>query len=77
MTAEEQGILKKKFGKHLRKIRQSKGLSLLDVSYACSLDSSNIGKMEKGMINVALTTIVELAKGLDVHPTELLNYDSK
>lgn len=74
MTDEELRIIKKIFGENLQKIRQAKGLSLLDVSYECSIDKSNISKIEHGRVNVTLHTIAELAKGLDISPAELLNY---
>lgn len=74
MTAQELATLKKKFGKNLQKIRLSKNMSLLDVSYACALDDSRISKIEHGRYNISLSTIVELAKGLDVPAAELLDF---
>lgn len=74
MTAQELTILKKKFGKNLQKLREAKKLSLLDMSYNCSLDESNISKIEHGKHNITLGTLYELAKGLDVHPSKLLDY---
>lgn len=74
MTNTELGIVKKKFGKKLQKIRKSKGLSLLDISYACSLDESHISKIEHGRFNISLGTIIELSKGLDIRPSELLDF---
>ena len=74
MTAQELSTLKKKFGKNLQKIREAKKLSLLDMSYNCALDESHISKIEHGKFNISLSTIAELAKGLDVHPTELLDF---
>jgi len=74
MTDDELRILKKKFGRNLQKIRESKGLSLLDVSYGCSIDESKISKIEHGKFNITLRTIVELSKGLDIDPAELFSY---
>ena len=62
-------------GQHLADIRNEKNLSLRDVSSACDIDNSKIAKIEKGMINVTFTTILELAAGLDVHPKKLLDYE--
>jgi transcriptional regulator with XRE-family HTH domain len=66
--------LKTNFGSHLKKIRESKGYSLLDVDRRCDLDESNISKMENGKINIQLSTIFELAKGLGVEPKELVDF---
>lgn len=75
MTKDEQQTAQKRFGEHLQSVRESKGLSLLKVSYACSIDESHISKIEQGKFNITLSTIIELAKGLGVHPSELLSYD--
>ena len=75
MTKKEIEVLKRKFGKHIQEIRVSKDLSLLKLSYNCSLDESNISKIEHGKLNITLSTIVELAKGLEVSPKKLLDFE--
>lgn len=77
MTEKEIGILKIKFGENLRKLREGKKLSLLKLSYNCNLDESNISKIEHGKFNITLATIVELSRGLEVHPKKLLDFDSE
>lgn len=67
--------IKANFGTHIRKLRDSKNYSLRKVAAQCDLDDSNISKIENGKFNVQLSTIIELAKGLEVHPSELLDYD--
>lgn len=67
--------IKTDFGEHVRKLRDSKKYSLRKVASQCDLDDSNISKIENGKFNVQLSTIIELAKGLEVHPSELLDYD--
>lgn len=74
MTDQELTALKKKFGKNLKKLREAKGMSLLDVSYNCTIDESHISKIEQGQFNITLSTIAELAKGLDIHPSKLMEY---
>lgn len=66
--------LKKKFGEHVRSIREEKGMSLQDVSYNCEMDKSWIGKIERGQRTVTLNTIIELAKGLEVEPAKLMDF---
>ena len=75
MTKKEIEILKLKFGENLQKIRDGKKLSLLQLSYNCSIDESNISKIEHGKFNITLATIVELANGLEIHPKKLLDFD--
>lgn len=65
----------KKFGEHLQKLRKDKGLSLREMSYACSIDNSKIAKIEKGRINITLTTLLQLASALEIHHSSLLDYE--
>ena len=63
-----------RFGEHLKSVREGKGLSLRRLADLCNLDNSNISKIEHGKFDIQLSTIIELAKGLGVHPRELLDY---
>lgn len=74
MTAQELTALKKKFGKNLKKIREAKGMSLLQVSYNCTIDESHISKIEQGRFNVSIATVFELSKGLDISPARLMDF---
>jgi transcriptional regulator with XRE-family HTH domain len=65
----------KKFGLHLAKLRKQKELSLREMASNCDIDNSKIAKIEKGRVNVTLTTIIELAKGLNIQPKELFDYN--
>ncbi|HXI01192.1 MAG TPA: helix-turn-helix transcriptional regulator [Sphingobacteriaceae bacterium] len=64
----------KKFGQNLRKLRDAQKLSLRDVSISCNIDNSKISKIEQGQINITFTTLLELAKGLNVEPSELMKF---
>jgi len=67
--------LKDKFGDNLKKIREDKGYSLRQLASKCDLDDSQMSKIENGKWDVQLSTIFELAKGLDIEPKELLNFN--
>lgn len=62
----------KKFGTQVKTLREAKNLSLRELSYACDIDNSKISKIEKGQINITLTTILQLAKALETEPSQLL-----
>lgn len=62
----------KQFGERCRAIRLAKEMSLRDVAANCNLDDGNISKIEQGKRNVKLSTVYEIAKGLEVEPWELL-----
>jgi transcriptional regulator with XRE-family HTH domain len=72
MTPHKKEILQKKFGATIQRIRKDKRLTLRQVAASCQLDNSKIAKIEDGKFNVALSTIVELARGLDIAPSLLL-----
>jgi transcriptional regulator with XRE-family HTH domain len=67
----------KKFGRHVRQLRDSKGLSLRELSYTCNIDNSKISKIEQGKINVTVLTVLELSAALEISPMELLNFQKK
>ena len=71
MTEAEKETLKKNFGKNVKAIRESRGLSLQEVADRCKLDESNISKIEHGKRDSSLTTMAELAHGLGVTLAEL------
>ena len=64
-----------KFGNHLRKIRQKKGLSMRQLAALCDIDYAKLSKVETNKANLSVTTLFEIADGLGVHPKELLNFD--
>lgn len=75
MSNKEIVRIKKLFGVNLKKLRKSKGLSLLEADYGSDLNESNISKYENGKRDPRLSTIIKLAKMLKVHPKELMNFD--
>lgn len=63
------------FRDRLFKLRTEKDLSLRELSQKCDVDHAKISKLESNPdTNLTLTTLFELAKGLGVHPKELINY---
>jgi len=75
MVKGEDKELLKKIGDTLKKIRLGKGLSLRDLAANCSVDHSDIGKIERGETNATMLTMHQLAKGLDVPLYMLFMYE--
>jgi transcriptional regulator with XRE-family HTH domain len=69
---EERLRFQKQFGKHLRKLRMSKGLSMSEFARACYIENSNIARIESGRINPSLFVLKKLAVGLEISLAELL-----
>ena len=63
------------FGKTLEKHRKEKGFSYRELARRCNVEYSNIGRIEKGRVSIQLLTVFELAKGLEIHPRELFNFE--
>jgi transcriptional regulator with XRE-family HTH domain len=77
MITKKDLIILQKFGAHIKHLRENKGLSLRELSYACDIDNSKISKIEQGKINITVLTLLELGAGLEISPAELLNFLKK
>lgn len=64
----------KDFGDHLRKIREKNRLSQDDVVKGCDLTKGNLSMIENGNKNFFFTTLLEIAKGLNVPVKDLLDF---
>jgi transcriptional regulator with XRE-family HTH domain len=61
------------FGKRLKELRAQHGVSQDDLSRATDVHPTAIGRFERGAREPRLTTILRLARGLDVRPGELVD----
>tara|TARA_R110002051_G_scaffold149532_2_gene222040 strand:+ start:1224 stop:1469 length:246 start_codon:yes stop_codon:yes gene_type:complete len=64
-----------KFGENVLKRRTELKLSYRQLAQKCDIDFSAISKIEKGQKSLEFQTIIELAKGLEIHPQELFDFD--
>lgn len=64
-----------KFGERVKKERESKGLTLDDLEFHSSIDSSDINKIELGQRNITMKSLLRISHGLKVHPKELLDIE--
>jgi transcriptional regulator with XRE-family HTH domain len=62
-------------GKRIKHLRTNQNLSFRQLAQNCNIDHSDISKIEKGEKNIQFTTIIELAKGLGLHPRELFDFE--
>ena len=75
METDKETILRE-FGKRVKSIRISKDLSQDQVVInSIRITKGTISDIENGKRNFSFTTFIDLAKGLDVHPRELLDID--
>lgn len=60
-----------KLGEIIRKIRQSKGLTLEDVAYAAGTDAGNLSRIERGLQRCVHELLEGIAAGLGLSVAEL------
>lgn len=70
---DEVGI--KKFGQRLREVRREKGISQEELQRRTGFDLSQIGRIERGIVNTSVSHAFKLAKALDVPVFELFKFD--
>ncbi len=74
MNKQDYDLFTKALGKHLRKIRKDKGLSMEQLAYKAEMEYRQIGRIERGEVNATVVTLFRIAEGLDVDIKELFNY---
>lgn len=53
-------------GRRLKECRKAQKMSILALSYECNVDASQITRMEKGKVNMSVSMLHKIAKGLKV-----------
>lgn len=51
------------------------GLSQAQLAANCDVDRGKISRIENATANQYITTLIEIAKGLNIHPKTLLDVD--
>ena len=65
----------RKFGEHVKDLRIKSGLTQDDVVLNSSkITKGTVSDIENGKRNFAFTTLIDLAKGLNISPKDLLNF---
>jgi transcriptional regulator with XRE-family HTH domain len=62
----------KKLGVRIKRIRKEKGMSQLDLGVAMDNYAEQVGRIERGQLNVTICTLKKLADALKVPLSELL-----
>ena len=62
----------KALGARIRQLRKKKGWTQDEFAVICDIHRSHMGKIERGETNLRLSTLVVIAKNLDVRMEELL-----
>jgi len=70
---ESKALILAKFGEIVLNEAKKKNMSLRKLADASGLEYSQVQRIAKGKVNLALTTIVALCEGLDSTPSELFH----
>jgi len=67
----KQADIQVRFGQRVRELRRDQGYSQENFAYACGLDRTYVGGIERGERNVALRNIEVIAQTLGISLEEL------
>jgi transcriptional regulator with XRE-family HTH domain len=71
-TSQQQPTSRRAFGRAIRELRARRGFSQEDLGFASRLHRNYVGAIERGEINPTMRTILRLAIGLRIRPSELI-----
>jgi transcriptional regulator with XRE-family HTH domain len=61
----------KQFGERLKQIRKSKNISQEQLAWSTGFELSQIGRIERGLINTSISHVAKIAEALAISPAEL------
>jgi DNA-binding XRE family transcriptional regulator len=64
----------KAFGVHLRKLRENKGIGMRQFALMADMEYSQLSKIERGVTNPTISTVLALAAALGVSHTDLYDF---
>ncbi len=63
-------------GKHIRKLRIDKKLSIEEIAYKADIDAQNLRKYELGKQEMKVSMLKRIANAFEVTTSELLSFDN-
>lgn len=65
----------KKFGINLKRIRKALNISQEELAYRTELELSQIGRIERGVINTSISNVFLIAEKLNIPPKDLFDFE--
>ena len=65
------------FGRKLREIRRVRQMTQQELAIRSGLHVSQIGRIERGVLNARISAVFTLAHALNVHPKELMEFSAR
>jgi transcriptional regulator with XRE-family HTH domain len=70
---EQQVQIVKRFGRNVRAARLARGWTQEDLAYRTGLAPVQVSRVERGVREIRLTTLISLLVGLEMQPADLLD----
>jgi len=62
---------------NIRKHRQEQNLTIQELANLLDVDYSQIGRMERGIVNANISIIFDIAEALKIEPSRLLDFSNE
>ncbi|MBI4931958.1 MAG: helix-turn-helix transcriptional regulator [Bacteroidetes bacterium] len=76
MTEKEERLrkenIRKKFGKHIRKLRQDRKISAVELASSSNMEKSHFSRLENGGTMPTLYTLIKISEALEIPFDQLL-----
>lgn len=67
--------LLKSFGKHIKTLRESKGLTKRDLALSSEVGINQIGRIERGEVNPTLCSLNSIAEALEIDLKRIVDFN--
>jgi len=75
MEILDQGSLREKLGERIRSLREGKGMSIRQFALLANIEHPQLINIEKGRVDLKLSTLNKISKGLEINLGKLLDVD--
>lgn len=59
-------------GKNISRIRKEQAMTIKELGFRCDIEKTNLIPIEKGRINVTISTLLKICKALNIELKDLL-----
>ena len=72
--SDKNEIFKEVLGKKIEKLRTQKGFGVREFALIADIEHHQLINIEKGRVDIRLSTLIKIAKGLGAEAKELLDF---
>ena len=64
----------KRLGKKIKALRMKQEISQSQLAFEANIPRNQIGRIERGEINTSISTVLSIAKALEINPKEFFDF---